>query len=178
MPASHCSGFSCCRTRAPGRGLQFVQRFNCPAACGVFLDQESNPHFLHGQATSLPLSHVYSSPSTHCEVNTGPLAFPWPPSGHTDLHWCVVLGVLPIHPSVGIPPVLQGALHVQCFPCSPGSPLTLPAALWAHLKDDGHFCSVRFITEIILSVFLSTCPLLILFLYIPLSGKNPFIARE
>ena len=57
--ASHCSGFSYCRTRAPGRGLQFVQRFNCPAACEIFPDQESNPHFLHGRATSLPLSHAY-----------------------------------------------------------------------------------------------------------------------
>ena len=45
-----------------GAGSQFVQRLNCPAACGIFPEQESNPRFLHWQATSLHLSRVYSSP--------------------------------------------------------------------------------------------------------------------
>ena len=45
-----------------GAGSQFVQRFNCPAAGGIFPDQESNPRFLHWQATSLCLNHIYSSP--------------------------------------------------------------------------------------------------------------------
>ena len=31
--------------------------FSCSAACGVFLDEGSNPRFLHWQVDSVPLSH-------------------------------------------------------------------------------------------------------------------------
>ena len=58
--AFHCSGSSCCRTWAPGArasvvacGLQssgltvVVPRLSCSTACGIFLDQGSNPCLLH-----------------------------------------------------------------------------------------------------------------------------------
>ena len=64
--ASHCGGFSCCRARALGaqasvvvaRGLQsagsvvVVHGLHCSAACGIFLDQGSNPCPLQWQADS------------------------------------------------------------------------------------------------------------------------------
>ena len=138
-----------------------VRRFNRPAACEVFADRESNPHFLHRQATAFPLSHVHSSPSTHCEVNPGPLAFAGARSGHADPHGCLVLGVLPVqHQLVSL---LRSkfhrtfsALHQAQDHRSPGH------LLRAALKEDCHFCSGRATPEIVLSVFLSTCPLLIL----------------
>ena len=34
---------------------------------GVFLDQRSNPHFLHWQVDSLPLSHLGSPPASSCK---------------------------------------------------------------------------------------------------------------
>ena len=34
-----------------------AHELNCPKACGIFLDQESNPCLLNWQADSLPLSH-------------------------------------------------------------------------------------------------------------------------
>ena len=38
-----------------------VHGLSCPsAACGIFLDQESNPRLLHWQVDSLPLSHLGS----------------------------------------------------------------------------------------------------------------------
>ena len=44
-PASRCSGFSRCRTWAPGTQASVVEvhGLNCPAACEVFLHQGSNP---------------------------------------------------------------------------------------------------------------------------------------
>ena len=57
--------FSCLRALALGagfsilwaaRGLSSVTRgLSCPVTCGIFLDQGSNPCFLHWQADSLPL---------------------------------------------------------------------------------------------------------------------------
>ena len=35
-----------------GASLVEEHRLSCPAACGVFLDQGSNPHPLHWQADS------------------------------------------------------------------------------------------------------------------------------
>ena len=34
-----------------------VQGLSCSMACGIFLDQELNPHLLHWQANSVPLRH-------------------------------------------------------------------------------------------------------------------------
>ena len=62
--ASHCSGFSCCGAQALGarasvvvaRGPEsagsvvVVHGLSCPAACGIFPDQGSNPCPLHWQA--------------------------------------------------------------------------------------------------------------------------------
>ena len=76
MQAFHCSGFSCYRKQALGRRLQQLQHMrsvvaarglqspgsvvtvrglNCPSACGIFLDQGSNPCPLHWQMDSFPL---------------------------------------------------------------------------------------------------------------------------
>ena len=77
------AGASHCRTRALGciqasvvaaHGIQQLQLsssraqaqqlwrtgFNCSTACGIFLDQRSNPHLLPWQAISLALSHQRS----------------------------------------------------------------------------------------------------------------------
>ena len=45
--ASHCSGFSCCGARALGAQalVVVVHGLNCCTACGIFLDQGSNPCF-------------------------------------------------------------------------------------------------------------------------------------
>ena len=62
--ASHCSGFSCCGAWALGArasvivALEFqsvgsvivVHGLSCSAACGIFMDQSSNPCPLHWQA--------------------------------------------------------------------------------------------------------------------------------
>ena len=55
---SHPGGFSCCRAGALGCAASRVvaDRLYCPLACGIFLEG-SNPHPLHWQADSLPLSH-------------------------------------------------------------------------------------------------------------------------
>ena len=63
--ASHCGGFTCCESWA----LELVGLSRCGSwalehrlhsygstACGIFLDQRSNPCLLHWQADSLPLS--------------------------------------------------------------------------------------------------------------------------
>ena len=64
--ASHCGGFFCCGARALGaqasvvvaRGLQsagsaaVVHGPSCSAACGILLDQGSNPCPLHWQTDS------------------------------------------------------------------------------------------------------------------------------
>ena len=34
-----------------------VHRLSCSLACGIFLDRGSNPHPVHWQAASSPLSH-------------------------------------------------------------------------------------------------------------------------
>ena len=58
---SRCTGFSSCGMRASvvvARGLQsagsvvVVHGLSCSAACGIFLDQDSNPCPLHWQADS------------------------------------------------------------------------------------------------------------------------------
>ena len=52
--ASHCSGFSCYRARAPGYtgSLVVALGLSCPAAWGIFLDQGWSPCPLHWQAIS------------------------------------------------------------------------------------------------------------------------------
>ena len=46
--ASYYSGFSCCGARALEPGLSSCGTgFSCSEEGGIFLDQESNPHFLH-----------------------------------------------------------------------------------------------------------------------------------
>ena len=76
--ATHCSGFSCYRAVSRAFGLQQLWHVgsvvaapmlwnigsvvvahgsSCPAACGFFLDQRSNPCLLYWSADSLPLSH-------------------------------------------------------------------------------------------------------------------------
>ena len=69
--ASHCSGFFCCKTWAPGarasvvvaRGLQSTSSVvvdhgpSCSAACGILPDQGTNLCSLHWQADSKPPCH-------------------------------------------------------------------------------------------------------------------------
>ena len=52
--ASHCGGFSCCGAQALGARapVVVVHGLSCPAACGNFPDQGSNPCPLHWQADS------------------------------------------------------------------------------------------------------------------------------
>ena len=71
---SHCSGFSCCRVLAVGHvgsiviapGLQskglilVANELSCSEACGIILDQGTNPYLLPWQEDSLPLSHLGS----------------------------------------------------------------------------------------------------------------------
>ena len=69
--ASHCGGFSCCRAQAWGLAsfsscstwAQYLWHTGlvAPVACGIFLDQGSNPCPLHWQADSYPLCHWGSS---------------------------------------------------------------------------------------------------------------------
>ena len=51
--ASHCGGFSCCGAGALGAtaSVVVVFGFSCPTACGIFLDQGSNPWPLHSRQT-------------------------------------------------------------------------------------------------------------------------------
>ena len=77
--ASHCGGFSCCRAWALGTwasaivacGLQSAGSVvvahgpSCSAACGILLDQGSNPCSLHWQADSYPLCHQGSPEYPH-----------------------------------------------------------------------------------------------------------------
>ena len=63
---SPCGGLSCCEARALGHsgfiscGSQALEHTlsscGCPAACGIFLDQESDLYLLHWQADSSQLS--------------------------------------------------------------------------------------------------------------------------
>ena len=76
MWAAHCGGFSCCGSRmfglqqlwhvgpvfvAPGLqstgSIVVAHGLSCSVACGIFTDQGLNPHLLHSQVDSLPLSH-------------------------------------------------------------------------------------------------------------------------
>ena len=68
--ASHCSGFSCCGARPLGvwasvfvaprlqsaDSVVVAYGLSCSSACGISLDQGSNPCLLHWQMDSLPLS--------------------------------------------------------------------------------------------------------------------------
>ena len=45
---------------------------NCSAACGIFLDQESNPCFLYWQVDSSPLSHQRSPRGVLLKFNFKP----------------------------------------------------------------------------------------------------------
>ena len=94
-----------------------VQRFNRPAACEVFPDQESNPHLLHRQAAAFPLSHVHSSPSTHCEVTRGPWPFQGPVQDTPPLTggWSRVSSQSSIsrHPSCGRRPIARSVLCIK-----------------------------------------------------------------
>ena len=54
------TGFSGCGSWALSRAqaqVVVVQELSCSVACGIFLDQESNPRLLHWQVDSLLLSH-------------------------------------------------------------------------------------------------------------------------
>ena len=55
--ARHRGGFSCFGASAPGRvgSVAVVHRLSWPAACGIFLDQGSNPCPLHWQVDSSTL---------------------------------------------------------------------------------------------------------------------------
>ena len=56
-------GLQSSRSRAQSTGsVVGVPGLSCPVACGVFLDQRSNPHLPRWQADSLPLGHQ-GSPS-------------------------------------------------------------------------------------------------------------------
>ena len=49
-------GLSGCGSRPPEYGsVVMVHGLNCPSACGIFLDQGSNPCSLHWQMDSFPL---------------------------------------------------------------------------------------------------------------------------
>ena len=78
--ASHSSGFSCCRAWALGAGASVVvaggsvlavHRFSCFMACGIILDQGSNPRPLQWQDNQ-------GSPLT---PNFAYKPLPWKPSG-------------------------------------------------------------------------------------------------
>ena len=64
--SSHCHGFFCCGAQTLGAWASVVSTcrlvvtahgLSCSAACGIFLDQESNPCSLHWQEDSYPLYH-------------------------------------------------------------------------------------------------------------------------
>ena len=61
--ASHCGGFCSCRAWALGAQapLLWCMGSVAPTACGIFLDQGSNPCPLRGQADSYPVYHQGSS---------------------------------------------------------------------------------------------------------------------
>ena len=58
-PASHCSGFSCCRAQALGAQASVVTApgLRCSVAHEIFLDQSLNPCPLHWQVDFQPLDH-------------------------------------------------------------------------------------------------------------------------
>ena len=71
-----------------------VSRLTCPAGCGIFLDQGSNPCPLHWQADSLPLSHQGSPPTLNCFPFFSFLSSSWMWSGISlrfDLHFSNLL---------------------------------------------------------------------------------------
>ena len=74
--ASHCSGFSCCRTQALGAWASVVvaHRLTHSLACGVFLDQGSKLCPLHWQAYSYPLHHQGSPQPLFLFSFTSPVA--------------------------------------------------------------------------------------------------------
>ena len=60
--ASHSGGFSCCGTEALGAtaSVVVVFGFSCPIACGILLDQGSNPWPLHRRQTLINfLKNIY-----------------------------------------------------------------------------------------------------------------------
>ena len=67
--ASHCGGFSCCRTRALGPWASVVVAcgLSCSMACGIFPDQGLNPCSLHWQVDSYPLYQQGSPQLNFCE---------------------------------------------------------------------------------------------------------------
>ena len=62
MRVSHCGGFSCCGAQALGTqaSVAVVHGLSCSAACGIFLNQGSNPCPLHWHTDSKPLDHLGS----------------------------------------------------------------------------------------------------------------------
>ena len=70
---SHCGSFSCCGARALGQvgSVVVAHGLHCPRACGIFLDQGSNPCPLHWQADSYPLEQQGSPLLFLYEVTTG-----------------------------------------------------------------------------------------------------------
>ena len=67
--ASHCGGFFCCRAWAPGTWASVLAApgLGCCEACGIFLDQGSNPCPLHWQADSYALFQQGSPRMTFCD---------------------------------------------------------------------------------------------------------------
>ena len=59
--AFHCGGFPCCRSQALSAraSVVVVYGFSCPVACGIFLDQGSNPCPLHSRQTLLIFKIIF-----------------------------------------------------------------------------------------------------------------------
>ena len=82
----------------PSTGSLVVRHeLSCSEACGIFLDQGSNPCLLHRQADSLPLSHQGSPKGVYTDQLQGSQALcscPLPPRPQT----AHCRGWLPVYP--------------------------------------------------------------------------------
>ena len=125
--ASHCGGFSHCKAQslgprasvavAPGLwstgSVGVALRLSCCSACGIFLNQGSDPCLLHWQVNPLPLSHQRgpcyylfddsrpdrSEVVSHCGFHLHPPDDEW--------HWA------PSHAPVGHLYLIFGRMSVQ-----------------------------------------------------------------
>ena len=101
LVAAHHGGLSCGARVSGVRTLVVVVRrlqstssaivvpgLSCPAACGISLDQGSNPRLLHRQADSSPLSHQGSPAGTllTCTLCLGRGCLGFLCSGHPAHH--------------------------------------------------------------------------------------------
>ena len=69
--ASHCGGFSFCRAWTLGHKLSSCGAgVSCSLACGIFLDQGSNPCLMHWQVDYLPLSQGTTPKMIHINLFT------------------------------------------------------------------------------------------------------------